>query len=447
MKQKRVAAMLMTLVMSVSLLAGCGSNSTGSSASNTSGATQSEAESGSESKQEESKESSSSGEKVVIRVTKWGDAGVEQQLAEEFNATHDDIEIQLDAIPGDGYGDRLTTSFSSGDGYDIFLSGEGDFYKWVGLGMVESLDPYIAQDTDWENPMSDSIMNMGVVGTTQSYLIKDYNPMCLWYNKDMFDEASVGYPTEDWTWDDLYEAAGKLTSRNASGDYETFGFQAQKWGYAVASYLESLGYSYLSEDYATADGYLNNPNLAQALDTYFGWAEGDDRISPNAADEDTYGGGTSMMINGKLAMMITGGWAKSSLEDAGTNYATALLPDSHKSYFCASGYAISTTCKDKDAAWEVLKWLTSERASELRADQEAVLPTSEAQLQTVIESYSEDQQAMLISLEYSVAPVGMRGEIGSKVNTLLGDALERIAYRDGDTQEILDEVVTEIHGE
>ena len=90
----------------------------------------------------------------MIRVTKWGDdkPAAENILVEEFNASQDAIEIQLDVVPGDGYGDRLTTSFSSGDGYDIFLSGEGDFYKWVDLGMVEPLDDLIAADTDWQNP-------------------------------------------------------------------------------------------------------------------------------------------------------------------------------------------------------------------------------------------------------------------------------------------------------
>ena len=60
-------------------------------------------------------------------------------MIEKFNAEHDDIEIQYDIVPGDGYGDRLLTSFSSGEGYDIFASGEGDFYKWVGANMPLSL--------------------------------------------------------------------------------------------------------------------------------------------------------------------------------------------------------------------------------------------------------------------------------------------------------------------
>lgn len=436
---RKTMALLMAGTMAVSMFAGCGSN-----ANDTNTNKDNNAATGTETAKADDS-AATSGDKTVIKVTKWGDGAVEQQLIDEYNKTNDkNIEVQLDAIPGDGYGDRLTTSFSSGDGYDIFLSGEGDFYKWDSLGMVQPVDDLMANDADWQNPMSDSVMNMGKVEGKQAYMIKDYNPICLWYNKDMFDEMNVDYPTDDWTWDDLHAAAEKLTTKDDNGEYKTFGFQAQSWSYAVSTYLESLGLSYVSDDYSTADGYLNSQEMADALDTYFGWAEGDDRISPTSAETDTYGDGTAMMINGKLAMFIGGGWVKASLEDAGVNYGTALVPGNHKSYYCASGYAISTSCKNQEAAWEVLKLLTGEEASTLRAEKEACFPTSQDQLDKLVASYSDAQKAMIESLDYSVSPVGMRGAVGSAVNVALGDALERIAYHDGATIDILNDAVNSL---
>ena len=41
---------------------------------------------------------------------------------------------------------------------------------------------------------------------------------CLFYNKDIFDEAGVEYPTEDWTWDDLQEAARRSLKRQMQKD-------------------------------------------------------------------------------------------------------------------------------------------------------------------------------------------------------------------------------------
>lgn len=38
------------------------------------------------------------------------------------------------------------------------------------------------------------------------------NVFVLAYNKDLFDQFGVDYPTDDWTWDDLKEAAEKFVS-------------------------------------------------------------------------------------------------------------------------------------------------------------------------------------------------------------------------------------------
>ena len=104
------------------------------------------------------------GEKTVIRVTWWGevsDKDAEIMMIEKFNAEHEDIEVISDVVPGDGYGDRLLTSFSSGECYDIFASCEGDFYMWVGASMPLSLNELIANDTEWNNEMNEAIYNFG----------------------------------------------------------------------------------------------------------------------------------------------------------------------------------------------------------------------------------------------------------------------------------------------
>lgn len=46
--------------------------------------------------------------------------------------------------------------------------------------------------------------------------------------------------------------------------------------------------------------------MAAALSEYVGFSVGDDRISPDAADQDTFGSTSAMLINGNLAMTISG---------------------------------------------------------------------------------------------------------------------------------------------
>ena len=67
--------------------------------------------------------SAENGEKITIRVTWWGEVSendAEMMMIKKFNAEHDDIEVIPEVVPGDGYGDRLLTSFASGEGPDLY---------------------------------------------------------------------------------------------------------------------------------------------------------------------------------------------------------------------------------------------------------------------------------------------------------------------------------------
>lgn len=387
------------------------------------------------------------GDKVVIRVTWWGEVSekdAEVMMIEKFNAEHDDIEVQYDVVPGDGYGDRLLTSFSSGEGYDIFASGEGDFYKWVGVNMPLSLNELIANDTEWNNEMNEAIYNFGNIGGEQYYLVRDYNPLCLFYNKDVFDKYGVAYPTADWTWDDAIAAAKQMTVKKDDGSYECFGFNAQSWAYAALTYFTSKGLDIVNEDCTAVDGYLNSPEFAAALNEYVGFSVGEDRISPDAADQSTFGSASAMLINGNLAMTISGAWDKKTFEESGVNYGTCVVPGTHENYLCASAFAINKNCKNPEAAWEVIKALTGTECSALRAEYTAALPTSDSLLDAMRADYGEANQGILDSLNYAIQPVGLRGAMGNPAVTAFSTAFERLQFNDGTLDEILADAVAEV---
>lgn len=387
-------------------------------------------------------------EKIIIRVTHWGEIAAndpEKIMIDKFNAENTkNIEVVYDVVPGDGYGDRLTTSFSSGEGYDIFASGEGDFYKWVDKSLARPIDDLIAADKEFKNLMPDSIFNMGKINGQQYYIVRDYNPLCLWYNKDVFDANGVAYPTDTWTWDDLISAAQKLTVKNADGTYKSFGFNAQRWTYAALTYLESNGASILSPDGTTVEGYLNSPEVAAAMEQYVAMSVGDARISPSASDLDTFGDSTAMFINGNLAMTINGGWMMSGLKDAKSNYGTELVPGNHAEYLCASAYAIGSRCKNPEAAWEVLKLLTGEECTALKVQYSAVLPTINEQLETLKKNIGPENMGLIRSLDYAIQPVGLRSAVGNPAAGAFDRALERMIFADGKTEDILKDAVAQV---
>jgi multiple sugar transport system substrate-binding protein len=78
-------------------------------------------------------------------------------------------------------------------------------------GFVQ-LDNYLKKDKDLkEDEFSAGVMNFGRFGGKTWALPAVTGGINLYYNKQVFDGAGVKYPTDTWTWDDLFDAAKKLT--------------------------------------------------------------------------------------------------------------------------------------------------------------------------------------------------------------------------------------------
>lgn len=72
----------------------------------------------------------------------------------------------------------------------------------------------------------------------------------LLYRKDLFDENNIPYPTKDWTWEDLYNAAKKLTNP-AKGIYGIRFGQGKSESWFWITFLWSAGGDVMTYDEAT----------------------------------------------------------------------------------------------------------------------------------------------------------------------------------------------------
>lgn len=91
----------------------------------------------------------------------------------------------------------------------------------------------------------------------------------LFYRKDLFDEKEIPYPTVDWTWDDLYAAARKLTDP-AEGTYGIKFDRGKHEAWCWMSYLWSAGGDAMVQDEETGEWrcVFDTPEAAKALDMY-----------------------------------------------------------------------------------------------------------------------------------------------------------------------------------
>jgi multiple sugar transport system substrate-binding protein len=89
------------------------------------------------------------------------------------------------------------------------------------------------------------------------------DPRLFFYNKEIFDQAGIPYPTEAWTWDYFMGLAKKLTDKNH------FGFVLPST-YAGRGYLDYFtwmwnnGANVLNKDMTQAT--VNTPEAVEALE-------------------------------------------------------------------------------------------------------------------------------------------------------------------------------------
>ncbi|MFF2016607.1 ABC transporter substrate-binding protein [Paenibacillus sp. NPDC058177] len=385
------------------------------------------------------------GKKVQLTFTTWGDVtsgSSEQQLADEFNAAHPDIEVKFEPVPGDGYATKLTTSLASGTAADVFLIGEGDFYSYVDKGVVEPLDDYIAKDSTFDLAMyQKDLIDMERINDKLYYLPKDFNPLALWYNKRIFDEAGVPYPSDDWTWDDMFATAKKLTKQE-NGKYTQFGFNAGTWEYPIYTYLWTNGTDIANEEGTKAEGFMNSEKTVQAMEKYVALSKGDGRVSPTPQDTQTMGGDSSMFMTDKLAMMVTGRWIKSDLDKSNVEYGSALIPkgadDERAGIIAAAGWAMNSKTKHKVEAFELMKWLSGTDAQKLRSKNGLVLPATVAELDQV-KTTEEKDKPVIEMMNFARKPVTMRSANGPIFKEAFTQALEKILLGKLDVKSALDE--------
>lgn len=391
-----------------------------------------------------------SGDKVKLTFSVWGDirAGADEvKLADEFNAAHPDIEVKFEPIPSEGYGTKLTTSLAAGQAPDVFLVGEGDYYKYVDKGVIEPLDHYLSKDSSFKLDIfqKDLIDNMKINGK-QYYLPKDFNPLALWFNKRMFDEADIAYPTDEWTWDDLVATAQKLTKKEGN-KYTQFGFNAGKWEYPIYTYLWDHGTDIANEDGTAAEGFMNSEKTVAAMEQYVSLSQGANRVSPTPMDTEALGGDSSMFMTDKLAMMVTGRWIKGDLDKSDVKYGSAMIPKNtdgtRTSIITSAGWAVNAEGKHKEAAYELAKWLSGTEAQKLRSANGKVLPSTVKELAEVKAKEVSDKPVIEM-MDYAKKPVTLRSANGPVFVEQFTKALEKVLLGKQDVKGALDEAAKNV---
>jgi multiple sugar transport system substrate-binding protein len=338
MKGKSIFTLLLVLILTVTMTA-CGKNAS---------------EGGEQGKKN----------KVILRFATW-DSGellkIQQDIAKKFEERHPNVRVQVEAY-GDGFDQKLVASFGAKNPPDVMYMWDFPTYHQSLL----PLDHYIKSDKDINiDDFYPGLFNYMKVNGSLYGLPAGFTTHVIYYNKKLFDEAKVPYPQESWTWQDFIEKAKKLS--DPAKKQFGFGVRANPDPYDFEQFLWSNGTSYISPDGKKIDGYMNSDEAVEAVQMFVDMVKNGYAVLVGGKNQQS---GDDIFKAGKIAMWESGIWPMEGFKEARIDFDVVGLPvftgKPVKSVINVSAVSIAKDSKNKDLAWEFLKFYTSEEAILMR---------------------------------------------------------------------------------
>ena len=340
--------------------------------------------------------------KQTVRFAMWdkNQEKIMKEIADKYMAEHEDVDIQVELGTYKDHFTKLETQ-SQGDVMpDIFFMNAPNFLKFASNDVLEPLDDIISEKNINMDDFPDALKDMYKYEDHQYGIPKDWDLGALWYNKEIFDEAGVDYPTNEWTWDDMVEAARKIKDSNIEG----------VWPMAAPADTQTIVYDtipqaggYVINEEKTKSGY-DSPEAIEGVKVWVDLIE--EELSPNLQTlEDTKP--VELFKAGKLAMVIEATWnvpefmqddnIKDKIDIVQYPYVKERAVTIHGLSYC-----MPKSSADNEAAKDFLAYLASPEINDLWAESGTVIPANENSLDKWLNSYPDvNLKAFTDQLEYS----------------------------------------------
>ena len=218
-----------------------------------------------------------------------------------FEKENPNIKVNIETFGYDTYATQLQTRVGGGDAPDCFELGLDAFPSYVDQKAILPLDDMMAASSTDLSVLTDKSLQAFSINGTKYGMPYSYSTVVLIYNKDLFDQAGVAYPTADWTWADADAAALKI---KALGD-DYYGLIQPISTYEFFKVVKQYNGGLLNDDNTAFT--VNRPENVQALQRLVDNVQVTN-ICPSTEQRgslDEWG----VFKLGKTGMIVTGIWA------------------------------------------------------------------------------------------------------------------------------------------
>jgi multiple sugar transport system substrate-binding protein len=295
-------------------------------------------------------------------VTNHGAADVPlfKTVIDNFAKTNPDIKIEHLDIAGTEFYDSINTQGAGGQLPDVWYTRTFDVPVYASKGWTIDLQPLIDRDAKEVNvddfwPAEVAQMKWKDHLYALPY---DFSNMGLFYNKKMFDDAKIAYPTDSMKWADFVDMALKFVQKDGS-DYKRWGM-TMSWGsWTTIGFILGWGGEVFKPDFSAV--VVDNPATVELI-KFFAAAR-DKGLYPEAGAMPQ---GVDPFASGMVPLNYNGSWAttymREQIKDKFDFDCVALpLSPTGKSCLTAAGgaWGIAKNSKATEAAWKFNKFLTS----------------------------------------------------------------------------------------
>jgi len=303
---------------------------------------------------------------VVWHAYRAAEKAAIEKVAAAYGASHPGIKVTTLAVPYDAFADKISAAVPRGKGPDVFIYAQDRLGGWIEAGnTVEPVDFFLDQAT--KDRFIPTTMDAVTYRGTVYGLPVNYKVITLIYNKKL-----VSAPPKTST--ELVALAKKLTDKSAG----RFGLAYWYSDYYYHAALQNAFGGRVFEK-GTSKPVLNAPENVKALEYLGSWIDqGFLPAEPSTALI------TALFNQGKAAMIFTGPWFLGEIAPE-IDYGLAPLPriveagnQPLRPWMTVEGAFIAAPSKNKDQAYDFVKYLTDKPAARIMALEGRQSPSNKA---------------------------------------------------------------------
>lgn len=321
-------------------------------------------------------------EQTSIRFMVFGDPAeylAYRELVDVFHSNQEDVHIVLTHVPSPAdYRTRLATEFAAGSPPDITLMNYRRYANFAAKGVLEPVGEYLERSVliSPEDFFPVTLQAFTWQGELMC-LPQNISSLVVYYNRDLFDQAGMPYPSANWNWDDFLGAAAGLTQdHNGDGRIDQYGLGVEPSLARLAPFVWQHEAPIVNDmDYPSRLTLTRPPSLAAFqwfVDLRLVHGVVPDRVEEAAQDSE------SRFIAGKTAMFLNSRRGTPTYREiTAFEWDVAPLPQGkiRADILHSDAYCMSAKTADKDAAWKFIEFANSFQGQTILARSGRTVPS------------------------------------------------------------------------